>query len=448
MRCHFISIGGSIMHSLAISMHQQGWRVTGSDDEIFEPAKSNLERYGLLPKQIGWQPDNITSDIDIVVLGMHAKIDNPELLKAQELNLKIVSFPEFIYENSKDKKRVVIGGSHGKTTITSMVLHVLNELHIPADYLVGAKVAGLDNSVRLSNDAKILVVEGDEYLTSSIDRRPKFHLYHPDIALITGIAWDHCNVFPTYSNYVEQFSKFIELTEAGGSCIYFNEDRDLQEIATKAKNKIEYIPYETPDYSIENGEFCIKHDGKEYKMKVIGRHNMQNIMGAMAVCSKLGISNDSFLNAISTFSGAARRLELVYKSDATTIYRDFAHAPSKVAATVAAVKEQYPEKNVIAVFELHTYSSLNINFISQYRGSLKHADKKIIFFDPHALQIKNLPDLNGEEIKAAFNDNVEVCSEVSILKSLIINNTTNNDVILLMSSGNFGGLKWEELAKQ
>lgn len=436
------------MHSLAISMHQQGWQVTGSDDEIFEPARSNLERYGLLPKQIGWQPDNITNDIDIVVLGMHAKIDNPELVKAQELNLKIVSFPEFIYENSKDKKRVVIGGSHGKTTITSMVLHVLNELQIPADYLVGAKVAGLNNSVRLSSDAKILVVEGDEYLTSSIDRRPKFHLYHPDIALITGIAWDHCNVFPTYSNYVEQFSKFIELIEAGGSCIYFKEDRDLQDIANKATNDIEYIPYETPYYSIENGEFYIKHEGKDYKMKVIGRHNMQNIMGAMAVCSKLGISNDSFLKAISSFTGAARRLELVYNSESRTIYRDFAHAPSKVAATVAAVKEQYPNRNIIAVFELHTYSSLNINFISQYRGSLRHADKKIIFFDPHALQIKGLPDLNGEEIKVAFDDNVDVCSDVSHLNSLITNSITNNDVILLMSSGNFGGLKWEELAKQ
>ncbi len=432
------------MHNLAISMHQKGWVVSGSDDEIFEPAKSNLEKYGLLPSTIGWNPEIITKDIDIVVLGMHAKADNPELLKAQELNLKIVSFPEFIYENSKDKKRIVISGSHGKTTITSMILHVLNTLNINADYLVGAKVAGLDLSVKLSNEAELLVVEGDEYLTSTLDRRPKFHLYHPDIALTTGIAWDHFNVFPTLSGYIEQFSIFANLIEPSRSYIYYNGDEELRKIAYNVRKDINVIPYDTPNYKVCDGIFIINHKGIDYKMKVAGRHNMQNINGAMMVCKQIGISEEDFLRAISTFAGAAKRLELVSNKNGVITYRDFAHAPSKVAATVSAIREQYPDKKVIAVFELHTYSSLNINFISQYKGSMRDADAKIVFFDPHALQLKNLPDLSCEEVQKAFSDNIEVCNDISTLRSLIDKHLNNNCVLLLMSSGNFGGYKWEE----
>ena len=444
MNYHFISIGGSIMHNLAIAMHLKGNHVTGSDDEIFEPAKSNLAKYGLLPESVGWHPERITKDLDMVILGMHAKADNPELREAQRLNLKIVSFPEFIYENSKDKTRVVISGSHGKTTITSMVLHVLKTLGIDADYLVGAKIPGFDVMVKITNEAKLLVVEGDEYLTSTLDPKPKFHLYHPNIALTTGIAWDHFNVFPTFSFYTEQFKKFVDLIEPDGSFVYFGEDKELQNIASNARKDITTIPYFTPDYSVENGIFTIHYNGKNYTMKIVGRHNMQNLLGAMNVCRLLGVKEEDFLNALTTFVGAAKRLELISDKGNRLVYRDFAHAPSKVKATVDAVREQYPDKKIVAVFELHTYSSLNINFINQYQGTLKNADAKIVFFDPHALQLKNLPMLDCDDIKKAFNDNVDVCNDIDTLKILIDNNLSDNCVLLLMSSGDLGGLKWKD----
>ena len=446
MKYHFISIGGSIMHNLAVAMHLQGHTVSGSDDEIFEPAKSNLAKYGLLPDSIGWNPKRITPDLDAVVLGMHAKEDNPELVRAKQLGIKIVSFPEFIYENSKNKKRVVISGSHGKTTITSMILHVLKTLGINADYLVGAQIPGFDVMVKITKEANLLVVEGDEYLTSTLDPRPKIHLYHPNIALTTGIAWDHFNVFPTFPIYVEQFKKFVDLIEPEGCFIYFKDDPELQTIASNAKKNISIISYDTPDYYVENGVFILNYNGKKYPTKLAGRHNMQNIMGAMTVCSQLGINDIDFLNAISTFVGAAKRLEIIAKKNNLLVYRDFAHAPSKVTATVNAIKEQYPSKKIVAVFELHTYSSLNINFINQYQGTLTNADKKIVFFDPEAIKLKRLPMLNCDDVKNAFNDdNISVCNDVDTLTSEVKSNIKEDCVLLLMSSGDFGGIDWQKL---
>lgn len=441
MRYHFISIGGSIMHSLAIAMHLKGATVTGSDDEIFEPAKSNLDKYNLLPSNIGWDSSKITKDIDIVILGMHAKEDNPELLKAQELNLKIMSFPEFIYENSKDKIRIVIGGSHGKTTITSMILHVLKKLDIKADYLVGAKIPGYNVMVNITNDAKYLVVEGDEYLTSTLDKRPKFHLYHPHIALLTGIAWDHFNVFPTFDFYVDQFKIFVDKIEKNGSFVYFSQDENLRDIANSCRDDIKKIPYNTPNYYIKDNNFIVKKNNKEYKMQVIGKHNMQNLLGAMNVCNLIGIDNDSYLNAMQSFKGAAKRMELIKKTDNLVIYRDFAHAPSKVKATVDAIKEQYPNKKLIAILELHTYSSLNIDFLPLYKGSMNSADKKLVFFDFHALKIKKLPLLDKDDVKKSFDDNtIEVFNDINLLKETIVKEINNNTVLLFMSSGNFGGM--------
>ena len=445
MKYHFISIGGSIMHNLAIAMLLNGNEVTGSDDEIFEPAKSHLEKYGLLPSHIGWNPDNITTDIDIVVLGMHAKADNPELLRAKELNLRIVSFPELIYLNSKNKTRIVISGSHGKTTVTSMVLHVLKSLNIDADYLVGAKVPGFDVMVKITDDAKYLVVEGDEYLTSTLDPRPKFHLYHPHVALTTGIAWDHFNVFPTFQNYVRQFEDFAALIEPDGTFIFFEEDEELQKIAKNIRNDITTISYGTPDYKITNDGFVIQNGNAEYKMQIVGKHNMQNVLGAKLICNKLGINDIDYYNAISSFVGAANRMQKVYEKGSVVVYKDFAHAPSKVAATLNAVKEFYPKRKIIAAFELHTYSSLNINFIQQYKGTLHNADVKIVYFDPEALALKKLPGLDKKQVMAAFDDGVEVFDNIEELKEFINTKITHNCVILMMSSGNFGGFSWHDL---
>ncbi|MDD4142381.1 MAG: Mur ligase family protein [Bacteroidales bacterium] len=447
MTYHFISIGGSIMHNLAICMHLKGHKVTGSDDEIFEPAKSNLEKYGLLPDEPGWHPERITNDIDIVILGMHAKKDNPELVKAEQLGLKIMSFPEFIYENAKNKTRVVVGGSHGKTTITSIILHVMKVLDINVDYLVGANIPGYDVMVKISDNANLLVVEGDEYLTSTLDLRPKFHLYHPDIALISGIAWDHCNVFPSFDIYKDQFAKFVDTIEPNGSLVYFEPDENICDITRNRRNDVNYIPYDTPDYTVKDNTFIINVDNTEYPLKIAGKHNMQNILGAMKVCSKLGIDSHAFMNAVTSFVGAAKRMEIIEKNDHITIYRDFAHAPSKVAATVNAVREQYPTQKIVAILELHTYSSLNINFIGHYKNTLKEADEKIVFFDPHALAIKQLPMLNNEDIKSAFDDNVFVCHDPQTLTEQINKFTSDKCILLFMSSGNFSNIEFKEFSK-
>jgi UDP-N-acetylmuramate: L-alanyl-gamma-D-glutamyl-meso-diaminopimelate ligase len=435
---------------LAIALKLNGHDVSGSDDEIFEPSHSRLKKYGLLPENEGWNPGKITNDIDIIILGMHARADNPELLKAKSLNLKIYSYPEYLYHHSINKKRVVIGGSHGKTTITAMVMHVLKYYGKNFDYIVGSKLNDFEVMVRLSDDASVMIFEGDEYLSSPIDRRPKFHWYHPHIALLSGIAWDHINVFPTFENYKQQFIRFIELIEKGGSLVYYKQDPELQNIVnSEPNNKIEYIPYETPEYYIADGITYIKSNEKSYPLKIFGKHNLQNLNGAKLVCQKLGIKESDFLKAITSFEGASNRLELVYNKDGFFVFKDFAHAPSKLKATVDAVKEQFSKKNIVACFELHTFSSLNEDFLNQYKNSINSADKACVFFSKHALEMKRLKILNKSKIKESFARNdLYVFDDIDDLKNWITHNTDSNSVLLMMSSGNFNGLDIKRLAQQ
>lgn len=443
MQIHLIAIGGSAMHNLALALHSKGYTVTGSDDEIFEPSKSRLAAKGLLPDTIGWNANKITSDIDAVILGMHARIDNPELIKAQELGLKIYSYPEYIYEQTKNKTRVVIGGSHGKTTITSMILHVLKNCNINCDYLVGAQLEGFDTMVKLSHEAKVAVIEGDEYLASPIDRRPKFHLYHPNIAVISGIAWDHINVFPTFENYVEQFEKFIDLIEPKGTLAYCENDDVLVESVNKSKNNsIEKTAYGIPKHSIENGITYI-YDSQEKKipLKIFGNHNLMNLEAARIVCKALGISDDAFYDSIQTFKGAAKRLEFVAGNNHFAVYKDFAHSPSKLKATTSAVKQQFPERKIIACMELHTFSSLNENFLNEYNGSMNTADEAIVYYNPHTIAHKKLKPISEEQVKDAFNNlNLKVYINSQELINYLENKSWKNSVLLLMSSGNFDGV--------
>ena len=456
MRVHFIAIGGSAMHNLAIAMCKKGYTVTGSDDEIFEPARSRLASYHLLPEAEGWFPEKLNSQFDAVILGMHARADNPELLRAQELGLKIFSYPEFLYEQSKNKKRIVIGGSHGKTTITAMILHVLNYHHVDADYMVGAQLEGFDVMVKLSEDAKYMVIEGDEYLTSPIDRRPKFHVYKPDIALISGIAWDHKNVFPTFDNYVEQFRIFASLISPGGTLIYCVDDPEVKRVAENCKNNIKKIPYLLPDYTVRDGITSINYElritnyeQRSIPLKIFGRHNLLNLNGARLVCNELGMTDEMFFQAISSFKGASKRLELIAKDRNTAIFKDFAHSPSKLKATTRAVKEQFTDKILIACMELHTFSSLSSDFLPQYDGAMDDADVAIVYFSPHALALKKLPPLTVEQVKQAFNrKDLQIFTDSLALKNYLLAMDWTNKNLLMMSSGNFDGLDLAELSRE
>lgn len=435
------------MHNLAIALHRKGYKVTGSDDEIFDPAKARLRNLGLLPESIGWYPEKIHSGLDAIILGMHAKADNPELLKAKELGLKIYSYPEYLYEQAKDKIRVVIGGSHGKTTITAMILHVLKQAGIDTDYMVGAQLEGFDVMVKLSTEARFMVFEGDEYLTSALDLRPKFHLYQPHIALISGIAWDHINVFPTFDNYVEQFRIFAAMVPAGGSLIYCAEDVNVAEAVNSAGKDVKKLPYGKPDYSINEGITYIETGSRHMPLSVFGYHNMLNLEGARLVCEAMGVDKDTFYTAISSFAGASKRLELVAKNATCAIYKDFAHSPSKLKATVDAVKEQFPDRYLVACMELHTYSSLNLSFLEQYRNSMDKADKAIIFYSRHALELKRLPFFSTDDVGNAFGkDDIQVFNENEKLSEYLesIQWTTAN--LLMMSSGNFDGLDLSRLS--
>ena len=468
MRVHFRAIGGSAMHNLAIALCQKGINVTGSDDEIFDPAKSRLEKYGLLPEAFGWHPERITPDLDAVVLGMHARIDNPELLRAQELGLKIYSYPEYLYEQSKDKLRIVVGGSHGKTTTTAMILHVLRHSGIESDYMVGAQLKGFDVMVRLSHTAKVMVIEGDEYLTSPIDRRPKFHLYKPNVAIITGIEWDHINVFPTFDIYREQFSKFIDLIEPfthssaltgtspnlgeelKGTLIYCDEDAEVHRVAIESqRTDIQKLPYVCPEHRVENGvTYLGVHGGTP--LQVFGHHNLLNLTAARLACRQVGVTDEQFDEAISTFEGASKRLELVKKNDTCAVYKDFAHAPSKLRATIHAMREQYPGRKLVACMELHTFSSLTQEFLQQYRGTMDEADVRCVYFSQHALQLKKLPPLDPEEVRKAFGGNVEVFTDSKALVDYVITLFRDNDNknLLMMSSGNFDGIDFAALAEE
>lgn len=449
MRVHFIAIGGSAMHNLAIALCKKGHKVSGSDDEIFNPAKSRLEKYGILPKTIGWDTNNVSGDLDAVILGMHAKKDNPELIKAQEKGIKIYSYPEFLYEMSKEKTRIVIGGSHGKTSITAMILHVLNKLDIDTDYMVGAQLEGFEVMVKISEESKYMVIEGDEYLTSPIDLRPKFHLYQPNIALISGIAWDHINVFPTFEIYVDQFRIFSQMIRDNGSLIYCKEDEIVKKVSEESRKDIEKFPYSIIAHKIENGKTFVIWKEKEYPIEVFGKHNLMNLYGAMLVCERIGVSNEDFLREVGSFTGASKRLELVKKNKNVEIYKDFAHSPSKLKATVSALKEQYPNRKLIAVMELHTFSSLNAEFLLQYNGCMDMADEAIVYFNPHTIAHKGLAEITKDQVFEAFGRrDIKVFTESKDVVAEIKSHKWENTNLLMMSSGNFDGIVFEELADQ
>ena len=446
MNVHFIAIGGAAMHNLAIALHNKGYKVTGSDDTIFDPSKSRLQAKGLLPDAFGWFPEKITSELDAVVLGMHAKADNPELLQALESGLKIYSYPEFLYEQSKNKTRVVIGGSHGKTTITSMILHVMHYHDRDVDYMVGAQLEGFDVMVKLTEDNDFIVLEGDEYLSSPIDRRPKFHLYKPNIALISGIAWDHINVFPTYENYVEQFSIFVDSIVKGGSINYNEEDPEVKRVVEASENTIRKLAYETPEYSVENGQTLLETPEGPMPVEVFGKHNLNNLAGAKWICQHMGIDEDEFYEAISTFKGASKRLEKIAESINSVAYKDFAHSPSKVEATTKAVKEQYQYRSLVACLELHTYSSLNAEFLKEYKGALDAADVAVVFYSPHAVEIKKLKEVTKQQIAEAFQrDDLIIFTNPEEFKNYLFSQDFTNKTLLLMSSGNYGGLDFAEV---
>ncbi len=446
MRVHFIAIGGAAMHNLALALDHKGYTISGSDDVIYEPSKSRLESKGLLPNTFGWFPDKISKALDAVILGMHAKPDNPELLKAQELGLKIYSYPEFLFEQSKHKTRVVIGGSHGKTTITSMILHVLHYMGIAVDYMVGAQLEGFDRMVHLTEENDFMVLEGDEYLSSPIDRRPKFHLYQPNIALLSGIAWDHINVFPTYENYEEQFRIFVDGIVKGGSITYNIEDKAVQGLVEASENTIRKFPYQTPDYTVEDGTTYLETPEGAMPIAIFGPHNLNNLAGAKWICQQMGVDEADFYEAIASFAGASKRMEKIAENGDSVAFKDFAHSPSKVKATTRAVKEQYPNRRLVACLELHTYSSLNAEFLKEYHGALDHADEAVVFFSPEAVAIKKLAAVTKEQILQAFNkEGLQVFTDPKAFKDYLFAQDFAQSSLLLMSSGNYGGLEFDSL---
>ena len=446
MRIHFIAIGGSAMHNLAIALHNKGEQVTGSDDEIFDPSKSRLAAKGLLPNQYGWFEDNISSDIDAVILGMHAKQDNIELLRAKALGLTIYSYPEFLYEQSKNKTRVVIGGSHGKTTITSMILHVMHYHDKEVDYMVGAQLEGFDTMVHLTKENDFIVLEGDEYLSSALDRRPKFHLYKPNIALLSGIAWDHINVFPTFDNYVEQFRVFLSQITHGGAIVYNQEDIEVKQVVETTQNQIKKYPYQTPRFSVENGDTLLDTEDGPMPIEVFGKHNLNNLEGARWICQLMGVQQEDFYEAIATFKGASKRLEKIGQGPTSIAYKDFAHSPSKVRATTQALKSQYPERRLLACLELHTYSSLNPEFLSEYKGTLNGADKAVVFYSPNAVKIKKLDAVSSTQILKAFQrEDLVVFTDPAAFQDFLFDQDFTETSLLLMSSGNYGGLDFEKV---
>lgn len=446
MRVHFIAIGGAAMHNLALALHQKGYNITGSDDEIFDPSKSRLESEGLLPREYGWFPEKISEDIDAIILGMHAKAENPELVKAKELGITIYSYPEFLYEQSKHKTRVVIGGSHGKTTITSMILHVMHYHGKDVDFMVGAQLEGFDTMVKLTETNDFIVLEGDEYLSSPLDRRPKFHLYKPNIALLSGIAWDHINVFPTYENYVEQFEIFLTEITNGGTLMYNQEDAEVKRVVENSDATIKKVPYRTPDYSVVDGTTFLDTPEGPMPIEIFGKHNLNNLEGARWICQLMGVDADDFYEAIATFSGASKRLEKIAETQTAIAYKDFAHSPSKVKATTEALKNQYPNRKLIACLELHTYSSLNPEFLSEYQGALDAADTAVVFYSPHAVMIKGLEEIKREQISEAFQrDDLTVFTNPAEFKTFLYTQNFMDTSLLLMSSGNYGGLDFAEV---
>ncbi|KAB2814815.1 UDP-N-acetylmuramate--L-alanine ligase [Phaeocystidibacter luteus] len=449
MRVHFIAIGGSAMHNLALALNERGDVVTGSDDEIFEPSKSRLQKAGLLPEKMGWDAERITSDLEAVILGMHAREDNPELLKAKELNIPIYSYPEYLFERTKDKTRVVIAGSHGKTTITSMILHVLHYHDRHEDYMVGAQLEGFDTMVSLEADTDFAVLEGDEYLSSPIDRRPKFHLYHPNIALLSGIAWDHINVFPTFDDYLDQFRIFLTTMERGGALVYNADDPVVKKLVEEDKTEIKKFAYHKPSYRVEGGSCILETPFGDVQLQIIGEHNLLNLEGARWICLEMGIQEDEFYEAIASFTGASKRLEPLAESSNVRVFKDFAHAPSKVKATVSAVAETYPDSKVVACLELHTFSSLNPDFLPGYAGSMDNADEAFVYFNPKAVEHKKLPPLDEEIVSTAFGrSDIQVLTQSDAVLDRLKSEKAESTVYLIMSSGNFDGADLKDWADQ
>ena len=447
MRVHLIAIGGAAMHNLAIALHKKGFHVTGSDDAIYEPSRTRLANYNILPKEMGWDENRIAADIDVVILGMHARIDNPELLKAQALELNIYSYPAYIYEQAKDKIRVVIGGSHGKTTITSMILHVLNHYQRDFDYLVGAQLAGFDTMVKITDSAPIMIIEGDEYLASPIDRRPKFHLYHADIAVISGIAWDHINVFPTFADYISQFSKFIDTITHNGKLIYCEQDEELKNIVENSNAQLDKIPYAIPLHEVKDDITYLLPE--QTPLKIFGDHNLMNLNAAKLVCEQLSIDEQGFYAAIATFTGAAKRLELLGAVNHTNVYKDFAHSPSKLTATIQAVEAQFKDRKLVAMIELHTFSSLNKEFLKEYKHSMAAADVAIVYIDEQTFVQKHMQPLVAADIRTAFDDErILFFNDPTKLARYIKDLNFSHTNLLLMSSGNYAGLELLKLADQ
>tara|TARA_X000000950_G_scaffold235946_1_gene286548 strand:- start:35 stop:1396 length:1362 start_codon:yes stop_codon:yes gene_type:complete len=447
-KVHFIAIGGSVMHNLAITLKQLGYEVSGSDDKIYDPSKSRLEKYNLLPENLGWFPELIDKEIDFIVLGMHAKKDNPELLKALDLDCKIYSYPELIFEFSKSKTRITIGGSHGKTTVSSMILHVLSFYNIKVDYLLGAQIEGFENMVHITDDNEFILIEGDEYLSSPIDNSPKFHKYNSNIAVITGIAWDHINVFPSFENYISQFEKFIETITDGGVLVFNELDKVVLDIVNKSEKTIRKIGYGKPDFEIIDGVTYVKTSEGDVPLKVFGDHNLSNLSAAKQICALMGVFDDEFFAAIASFKGASKRLETIYRDTNKIIIKDFAHSPSKLKATIDAVKNQFSNKNIIAVYELHTYSSFNQKFIKEYLNSMSSADMKIIYYDDEVLKKRGDFIINEKIIKDSFgSDDLIVISKKSVLEKSILKINLHNSVLLMMSSGNFSSIDMLSVAK-
>lgn len=436
------------MHNLAIALNRKGIHISGSDDEIFEPSRTRLDNEGILPAKIGWDVANIHAELDAVILGMHAREDNPELLKAKELQIPIFSYPEYLYEQSKDKMRIVIGGSHGKTTITSMLLHAINKLDMNVDYMVGAQLEGYDCMVKLTNDAKFMILEGDEYLSSPIDRRPKFHLYHPNVALISGIAWDHINVFPTFENYTNQFEIFCDLIEPNGTLIYNSEDPEVRKLGEQAREGITSIAYQTPTFEPTETGTLLQFEGRSFPLLVFGPHNLQNLMGAMNLAKSIGIQYTDFLKSMSDFTGAGKRLQKVIERPDFVMFKDFAHSPSKLKATTAAVKHQYPNRKVVACMELHTFSSLKKEFLPHYDGAMNTADEALVYFNPEVVHHKKLEPISIQQVSAGFGGSVSVKDKTADVLAFIRSQSWNNAVLLMMSSGNFDGIDYDQLGEE
>lgn len=444
MRIHFIAIGGAIMHNLAIDLHKNGHTISGSDDQIFEPSFSKLKKYSLMPKNLGWNADFITDEIDLIILGMHAKEDNLELKKALELGLKIQSFPEFVASQITDKKRVAIAGSHGKTSTTAMLMHILKDNNFEFDYLVGSELPGYESMVKLSN-APLIVIEADEYLSSKLDQRPKFLWYKPQLSVITGIAWDHINVFPTFELYKKAFTDFIDSHQADSSIFFYQFDEELSKIINNSTYKCR--PY-TELTAKNQGQYSIVLDNneEEYYFPFFGNHFLQNASAAIHLAMELGLNQKDIYKALESFPGSAKRLELVWANDQLFIYRDFAHSPSKVMATIKAFSRQFKDYQVFFVFEPHTFSSQQIDFIQHYNKCFEDLNA-YIFMDKKAFALKNKPMLSGPDIENAFGTNSILNSATELMKEIRKSSQKSKKTVwVLMSSGNMGGF-FQEIKK-